>query len=55
MTRTASRPGNARRVALRDRDRSDLIDAMIAKTITELAKAGERNPNILSEAALQAL
>jgi hypothetical protein len=40
------------RVALGLADRGDLADAFIAKRIIELAKAGERNPDILSERAL---
>ena len=33
----------------------DLTDEMIARTIIELAKAGERNVEVLSEAALNVL
>ena len=34
--------------------RADLSDEMIARTIIELAKAGERNVDVLCEAALNA-
>jgi hypothetical protein len=40
------------RVALGLADRGDLADAFIAQRIIELAKAGERNPDILCERAL---
>ncbi len=39
-------------VALGLADRGDLADAFIAKRIIELAKAGERNPDILCERVL---
>jgi hypothetical protein len=32
------------RIALRLADRDDALEALVAKTIIELAKAGERNP-----------
>jgi len=40
------------RVALGLADRGDLADAFVAKRIIELAKAGERNPDLLCERAL---
>ena len=40
------------RAALRLVDRDDLAVAIIAKKIIELAKAGERNVEVLCEAAL---
>jgi hypothetical protein len=44
------------RAALRLVDRDDLAVAIIvAKTIIELAKAGERNPDLLCERALKDL
>jgi hypothetical protein len=43
------------RVALRLNDRDDLAVAIIAKKIIELAKAGERNPDLLCEWALKDL
>jgi hypothetical protein len=43
------------RAALRLVDRDDLSVAIIAKTIIELAKAGERNPDLLCERALKDL
>jgi hypothetical protein len=43
------------RVALRLNDRDDLAVAIIAKKIIELAKAGERNPDLLCEGALKDL
>jgi hypothetical protein len=43
------------RVALRLNDRDDLAVAIIAKKIIELAKAGERNPDLLCERALKDL
>jgi hypothetical protein len=36
-------------------DRDDLAVAIIAKKIIELAKAGERNPDLLCERALKDL
>jgi len=42
-------------IALGLRDRGDLANAMVAKRIIELAKAGELNPDILCEEALQGL
>ena len=42
------------RAALRLVDRDDLAVAIIAKKIIELAKAGERNVEVLCEAALNA-
>ena len=41
------------RAALRLVDRDDPVVAIIAKKIIELAKAGERNPDLLCERALQ--
>ena len=41
------------RVALRLADRGDLADEIIAKRIIELAKAGERNPDVLCEGVLK--
>ena len=43
------------RAALRLVDRDDLAEAIIAKKIIELAKAGERNPDLLCERALKDL
>ena len=43
------------RAALRLVDRDDLAVAIIAKKIIELAKAGERNPDLLCERALKDL
>jgi hypothetical protein len=43
------------RVALRLNDRDDLAVEIIAKKIIELAKAGERNPDLLCERALKDL
>ena len=43
------------RAALRLVDRDDLAVAIIAKKIIELAKAGERNPDLLCEGALKDL
>ncbi len=40
------------RIALRLADRDDALDAIVAKTIIELAKGGERNPDLLCERAL---
>jgi hypothetical protein len=40
------------RAALRLEDRSDPICSLVAHKIIELAKAGERDPDILSERAL---
>lgn len=40
------------RAALRLADRGDLANEIIAKRIIELAKAGERNPDLLCERAL---
>ncbi len=40
------------RAALRLDDRDDLAIGIIAKKIIELAKAGERNPDLLCERAL---
>jgi hypothetical protein len=34
-------------------DRDDLANEMIAKRIIELAKAGERNPDLLCESAVK--
>ena len=42
------------RAALRLVDRDDPVVAIIAKKIIELAKAGERNVEVLCEAALNA-
>jgi hypothetical protein len=41
------------RVALRLADRGDLANEIIAKRIIELAKAGERNPDLLCEDVLK--
>jgi len=41
------------RVALRLADRGDLANEIIAKRIIELAKAGERNPDLLCEGVLK--
>jgi hypothetical protein len=43
------------RVALGLEDQGDLADKIIAKRIIELAKAGERNPDLLCERALEEL
>jgi hypothetical protein len=40
------------RAALRLADREDLVVEIIASKIIELAKAGERNPDLLCERAL---
>jgi hypothetical protein len=40
--------------AVRNSGRADLTDEAIAARIIELAKAGERDPNVLCEAALNA-
>ena len=40
------------RVALRLADRGDLANAIIAQRIIELAKAGERNPDLLCDGVL---
>jgi hypothetical protein len=44
----------AARIALRLADRGDAFAPIVAKRIIELAKTGERNPNVLCEAALEA-
>jgi hypothetical protein len=41
------------RVALRLGDRDDLANEIIAKQIIELAKTGERNPDLLCEGVLK--
>jgi hypothetical protein len=41
------------RVALGLADRSDPVNATVAKKIIELAKAGERNPDLLCEGILK--
>ena len=41
------------RVALGLADRGDLTNKIIAKRIIELAKAGERNPDLLCEDVLK--
>jgi len=41
------------RVALGLADRGDLANEIIAKRIIELAKAGERNPDLLCESAVK--
>ena len=41
------------RVALRLSDRTDLINEIIARSIIELAKAGQRDPDLLCEGALR--
>jgi hypothetical protein len=43
------------RAALRLADRDDPAVAIIAKKIIELAKAGERNPDLLCERTLKDL
>jgi hypothetical protein len=43
------------RAALRLADREDLVVEIIASKIIELAKAGERNPDLLCERALHDL
>jgi len=43
------------RAALRLNDRNDLPVEIIAKRIIELAKEGERNPDLLCELALRDL
>jgi hypothetical protein len=43
------------RVALRLTDRDDPIVAIVAKRIIELAKAGERSPDLLCDLALNDL
>jgi hypothetical protein len=43
------------RAALRLTDRDDLVVAMVAKRIIELAREGERNPDLLCEQALNDL
>lgn len=41
------------RVALGLGDHTDLANEMIAKRMIELVKAGERNPDLLSEGVLK--
>ena len=43
------------RVALGIAERRDDINEIVAKTIVELTKQGERNPDLLCEAALKKL
>jgi hypothetical protein len=43
------------RAALRLTDRDDPVIAIVAKKIIELAKEGERNPDVLCERALNDL
>jgi len=43
------------RVALGLEDQGDLANKIIAKQIIKLAKAGERNPDLLCEGALEEL
>jgi hypothetical protein len=43
------------RVALGIAERRDDVNEIVAKTIVELAKQGERNPDLLREHALQSL
>jgi hypothetical protein len=43
------------RLALGLEDRGDLANEVIAKKIIELAKAGERNPEVLCEAVVKEL
>jgi hypothetical protein len=38
-----------------DRERRDDVNEIVAKTIVELTKQGERNPDLLCERALQSL
>jgi hypothetical protein len=42
-------------IALGLRDKGDLANNVVAKRIIELAKAGERNPDLLCERALNDL
>jgi hypothetical protein len=42
-------------IALERSDRGDVANEVIAKSITELTQAGERNPDLLCEAALSRL
>jgi hypothetical protein len=42
-------------IALGLRDRGDLANIFVAKRIIELAEAGERNPDLLCERALNDL
>ncbi len=53
--RPVALPFEMTRAALRLVDRDDLAVAIIAKKIIELAKAGERNPDLLCERALKDL
>ena len=41
------------RLALGLADRGDIANELIAKRIIELAKAGERNPDLLCESAVK--
>ena len=43
------------RVALGIAERRDDVNEIVAKTIVELAKQGERNPDLLCERTLQSL
>ena len=43
------------RIALRLADQGDVASEIMAKRIIELAEAGERNPDLLCERALQSL
>jgi hypothetical protein len=43
------------RVALGIAERRDDVNEIVAKTIVELAKQGERNPDLLCERALTSL
>jgi hypothetical protein len=43
------------RVALGVADRLDQVNEIVAKTIMDLTKEGERNPDLLCERALQSL
>ena len=43
------------RVALGIAERRDDVNEIVAKTIVELAKQGERNPDLLRERTLQSL
>ena len=51
-TRIMSVAFETARIALRLRDDGDPLDAVIAEKIVELAKAGERNPDLLCERVL---
>jgi hypothetical protein len=54
-TRVMSVAFEMTRVALGIAERRDDVNEIVAKTIVELAKQGERNPDLLREHALQSL